>query len=475
MGDYDIISGPEIPVALAQVAAPAQTVVEYGGENFYYFDPLRILRDANLDQSVKDFWCAACQHSSTVQPEWISESAALGGINAVWLCPDNFVGEANGFVVCTQLLAWARARLASDLSGIPMPPCTINGDPGPAIELFIPPGMFIAQPPCGTALLTAQGIVDILSTGSLDTMVSLADLLVCQGDPTSPLAISVDKSDPACQGQLGSSVAGAIGQAIKDNAPGIVALLAALIFPEGEGLAIAVELLDFIKQRLIPWLIANTEIHVICDPNAPPGFSLVVDDHPVFKVVINLFPTLDCGGGGPAVDVRDMVIQFNACDSSQGPLQVVAPTLVGPGGENSAALFQLIVDKLANLQKCCPPCRMVNQLVAEGIRDVGNINFPTTSFYTGYDNLQFIVTQAVAQGAAHFSNPPRWKFGTFTFKYADGSFSKPQFCNYSGQRFFVPRRDVPCIGIGYHLEPAVIATVYGEAEPDWLGGIEPTI
>jgi len=319
--------------------------------------------------------------------------------------------------------------------------------------------------------LTAQHIIDALTDGSCPQLTDLASLITCCGDPTSPLAAAVNKSESMCKTEMGDSTATTLAKAIDNNTTGILAALTAIIFPEGDVLIMADVVAEWVVKNLLPWIMQNVSLEIICDPARPPGLSFViVGEKPLLRLTYNLYPQIDCAGGS-GVNIQDVLVSFKSCGAGNVLTDLTVPSIVGPSGETSVELFQLIVDKLSNLERCCQPCPTTEIIVAPGIRGVGSAIFPTVGVNQVYDNLHVIITAQAAQILAEFSNPPRWKYGSFAFIYADGTLSNPQFINYTGQRLFVPRREVPCVGMTYHMADDVIADVYGVSEPIWAGGV----
>lgn len=322
------------------------------------------------------------------------------------------------------------------------------------------------------APLTIQALTAVLNNATAQQLTAFAGPLVCTGDPTSPLATAIEEASPECQTQLGSANELTIARAITGELPAVLEVLTAILHPEGDVLVLTEQIAGWVISNLLPFIVQQTSVSVICDPTQPPGFSVqIVGEKPFLRLVLNLSPTIDCTGGG-GVETADVILQYETCDPTQPPAQVVAPSLVSVSGTNSAQLFQIILDKLSNLERCCNPCDETDFQVLTGISGIGQQLFPTSGVYTQFDAIEVDITAARAQIATIFSNPPRWKYGTFTFLYTDGTFSAPQFVNYSGQKFFVPRSEYPCVGIGWHLAPGVIANVIGFAQANWLGGVQ---
>lgn len=454
------------------VLSPTAPTIDKGGDTFYSFDPLAILLASDqISQDIKDFYCSACAnyfpaeyHSSTeLNAPTFSEFQCVNDPNL----PDT---QAS---VCEAMYQWALGQLRARVGGFPPPTCQNQDGTSGSTFLELPHGLSLTHSECPnvTVPLSAQQVIDALKSGTCQQQEQLTDLIICCGDPESPIALSIDKSDPSCKGQLGGSTAVSIGTAIAQNLPAVAEALALLFTPQGELIICAEVLLGWIRSTLLPWILQNVSLQIICDPSKPPGlsFTLGAEGQKLVDLVYNLYPTIDCGGG--TVQGEDVVVQYNACGQQGPPSEIVVPSVVGPTGSTQVGWMQLVLDKLSNLEACCPPCDKTELVVLEGIKDIGVAQFPSVGQQQFYDGLWFEITASAAQIAAEFSNPPRWKYGTFTFQYADGTFSNPQFVNYDRQRFFIPRQDTPCIGMSWHLAPGIVATVHGVIEPTWFGGV----
>jgi hypothetical protein len=169
--------------------------------------------------------------------------------------------------------------------------------------------------------------------------------------------------------------------------------------------------------------------------------------------------------------IRDVTVGFFDCNSPTFLRQLEFPSLIGNDGCDVSTVFQLIIDKLSNLERCCSPCQGTEYKMLTGISGVGSLTLPVVPPFTTISTIWFAITQEQAQKEANFSNPPRWKYGSFTWVADDGTDSKPQFINYNAHRFRPPQAPPKAVAISWHLEPGVVADVYGTAIGDWTGGV----
>jgi hypothetical protein len=317
---------------------------------------------------------------------------------------------------------------------------------------------------------TMADLIQLLHFADFADVTQVCAELVCRGDPDSPLAVAINEAQLPCRQKLGDAELSKAGDAINGNGTGLTVLLNALLNIDTGIPMLNVGLKDWILRNLIPWLKANVQFQIICDSRFPQGLSAKVNFQLQIVITYNLYPIVPCGPGGGGDMQKDDVVEYFKCGEGNNPTFITAPFLADAGGMTNAAVFQLIIDKLSNLERCCPPCPGVEKLLLTAIQGVGNATLPGDGTATWFQTILFEITQEVAQGAANFSNPPRWKYGSFTWVYHDGTHSQPMFVNYDNHRFYVPKPENPAVGIAWHLEPGIVANVYGPPTNLWLGG-----
>ena len=105
---------------------PNTPVINVGGENFYWFDPIQILlTNPNVDAGAVAFWCNSCAGQSVNAASWYSQSEFSSPRTVV--CPDDVGPDMSGLAWCTYLFGWAFNQMYSQINGVPQVGCYVGG------------------------------------------------------------------------------------------------------------------------------------------------------------------------------------------------------------------------------------------------------------------------------------------------------------------------------------------------------------
>lgn len=316
--------------------------------------------------------------------------------------------------------------------------------------------------------LEIEDMMHAYGNALIGLQVAFAGQLVNKDNTDSPIAIAMLDAPLNIQAAVGCAQATTLAAAVdtqQDCLQTWIQSFTAFLQADFQNTPL---LQSFLKDILQPLLQKLIKFQYECDPTHPVGARATVSPDGVVVVTINLAGIVPCPGEGGDLAIKDAEILYYACGQVAPPTALNVPVLSDAAGNTQAPLFQLIVDKLANLQECCPPCQTPERLLFTGVQFIGDATLPSDGKNILFPTIWWEITKQVAQGEANFSNPPRWKYGTFTWVYQDATHSQPQFINYDGQRFFAPR---DAVGIAWHLEPGIIASVHGYSRPPWTGGV----
>lgn len=323
----------------------------------------------------------------------------------------------------------------------------------------------------GSDYVNSHDLVHAMGNATLDDAATVCVTFLDKDNDSSPWAKALTDIPLEIQAMVGCADLGAVAASVNQEDDCLKAQVDKLVPIVDGQRTLTHGFEDILRDILVPILRSLIHVQIVCDPALPPGLSATIAPQGVIIITLNLFGIVPCGGEGGGVGVADDNVKYFPCGTGHDPTNLNVPMLADAQGNTQAPLFQLIIDKLSNLESCCPPCRNTERLILTGIQGVGDATLPADGDKTTYEEIYFEITQAGAQRAADFSNPPRWKYGTFTWVYGDGTHSHPQFVNYNFQRFFTPRDEITAYGIAWHLEPGIVANVFGAPLPPWRGGV----
>jgi hypothetical protein len=448
--------------------APGDATDAYGIA-YTLFDPGAVLAATfPSNPEVAALYCSTCQQTAGQNPVYL-QTSSLAGYAPEYGCYNQYIGDASA--ICAYLYGFALSQFASDFNGVANPPCADysgSGDPEMPPDVVsvytkVPGGCGGVSVPISPSDLIA--VLDEASPEEIADIQSALGIIPLTCEAITAAISIADNGDQFNQGVVQGVAQYATGP---DGLPALLTLFSAIFFPEGLAAEETGTFITWFKNVAWPWIEKYVQLDIICDDSQPPGLGFGVNVlPPAFVITFNLSGFIDCGGQGTNINTE--AIQWNDCSNEEEePYQLAVPVLIDADGNDQGKYFQLLLDKLTTLEKCCNPCTSSNSSHAyAGLQDTGVQDISSTFPGLPY-SMRIDVTASQAQGAANFSNPPRWKYGTLSIGDSDGDVTGPFFVNYTGQIFYFNQQVTSPVTVSYHFEPGVVATltvVYVEHPP----------
>ncbi len=217
------------------------------------------------------------------------------------------------------------------------------------------------------------------------------------------------------------------------------------------------------------YILESLNIHgsVAFRSSGPCGFAVIYT--PPGDIDIQLELTPDCLGGSGSMNVADALITYDKCGVNNNVQDTVAmPVLVDDQGNSQQGFFQLLMNKLSSLERCCNPCN--ETLQGQDTRHV--TGFQTIDFTEVYPEgyiykVLFSAIEFTDQRVLQYLKPGIGYFGNFAWVYNHELIGPIQWINFQDQVAFAPQLDQKVTGIVVHLFAGVEAGLELYGKPSW--------